>query len=44
MVIVDFGHQPRPQMIKMAIVIPEVGLDKFGDCHFLKLTQKIRLI
>ena len=43
-IVVDFSHEPRSQMIKISLLVREVCLDEFGGCHFLELGQEVRLV
>ena len=42
--VVDFSHEPRPQMVEVTLLVPEVSLDVFGGCHFLEFGQEVRLV
>jgi len=44
MVFVDLGEEPGPEVVEIPFLVSEVGLDKLGGCHFLKLGEEVGVV
>ena len=44
MCFVDLGEEPGPEVVEMALLISEEGLDKFGGCYLLQLGEEVGVV